>query len=258
MKTKIKILIGEIFKKTGLLKMSLYISRKLGYLSVFTDHHANGIDLRYDISKDTNPDLVKVVFDVGASVGSMTSLFLKIFPEARVHAFEPYSVSFKRLSDAFGSHSRAVLNNIALSDESGETIMYVQDDPGYNSLNTTNNRPAQGGNGKSEKIILKTIDSYCIENNIGTIDFLKIDAEGFDLNVIKGAAEMLKAGKVRYIFVECTFDRSNSQNTLFDDIRDYLAEYNFKLRAIYEQSNFGDKPYLTCVNALFFLQKISN
>lgn len=255
MRSRIKIFVGELLKRLGLLRFSLFVTRKLGYLSVFTDHHANGIDLRYDISKDYDPNLVKEVFDVGASVGSMTKLFLEIFPNSSVHAFEPYSVSFNRLSESFFNKPRAILNNFALSNENGEATMYIQDDPGYNSLNTDNNKPSEKSNGYSEIIQVKTIDSYCIQNNVNAIDFLKIDAEGFDLNVLKGAEQMLNSGKIKYIFVECTFDKSNRQNTLFDDIRDFLSGFNFKLRAIYEQSNFGEKPYLTCVNALFLLQK---
>jgi hypothetical protein len=66
---------------------------------------------------------------------------------------------------------------------------------------------------------------------------------------------LLSKGRINYIFVECTFEKDNTQNTQFMDLPDYLTEFGFKTRAISDQNNFGDTTYLTCVNAMFYLQK---
>jgi FkbM family methyltransferase len=251
----IKVAIGEIFKKMGLLNFSLKLVRKFGYLTKFTDHHSNGIDLITDISADTKIQDIKVVLDVGASIGSMTDYFLNIFPQSVVHCFEPYDPSFKTLISKYGNNNKVVANQLGLSNEHGELKMYLQSDSGYNSLSDLVNKPSQGMDGKYQTVTVTTIGDYCVEKGIDHIDFIKIDTEGLDLKVLQGCEAMLKAGKVKYIFVECTFNKDNPQNTPFEVLNNYLQEFGFKVRAIYDQSNYGDKTFLTCVNAMFMLQK---
>ena len=47
-----------------------------------------------------------------------------------------------------------------------------------------------------------TIDDFCSANRIPKIDILKIDTEGFDLNVLKGAKQMLSRGQIAFIYTE--------------------------------------------------------
>jgi FkbM family methyltransferase len=252
---KIKPLIYQLTKSLGILKLTVKLNRKMGYLSTFTDHHANGVDLTYDIGCDGNLDSVRSIVDVGASIGSMTGYFLRIFPGSTVHAIEPYSVSYNALQATYSNNPNVKTHKIGLSDTEGSQKMFIQADSGYNSLNPAVNLPSDAMNALSEEIMVDTLDTFCSRNNISEIDLIKIDTEGLDVKVLKGGENLLRAGKIHYIYVECTFDRSNLQNTLIDDLRDYLSQFNYKVRAIYEQSNYGEKTYLTCVNALFKLQK---
>lgn len=252
----IKVAIGEVFKRMGLLNFSLKLVRKFGYLTKFTDHHSNGIDLVTDIIADTKLDEMLVVLDVGASIGSMTEYFLDIFPKATVHCFEPYDPSYKKLIAKFGDSHRVVANKTGLSNEPGELKMYLQSDSGYNSLSDAVNKPSEDMKGEYQMVQIRTIGDYCKEKGIGQIDFIKIDTEGLDLKVLQGCETMLRNGNIKYIFVECTFNKDNFQNTPFEELNEYLQKFNFKVRAIYDQSNYGEKPYLTCVNAMFMLQKV--
>lgn len=249
-----KVAVGEIFKKLGILKISLKVVNKLGYFTKFKDHHSNGIDMVSDIAHDTSISDIRTVFDVGASIGTMTEYFLDIFPLAKVYAFEPYVPSYNAFMKRYGNSSRVQLFGVGLSDAPGESVMYLQSDSGYNSLNDVVNKPSDAMHGESQKVEIDTIENICKKAHIESIDFLKIDTEGLDLKVLKGCESMLKNGKVKYIFVECTFHKDNLQNTQFAEICDYLQSFNFKVRAIYDQSNYGEKTYLTCVNAMFFLQ----
>lgn len=254
MKKQLNYLIGRLIIKSGFLNVCLKISGKLGFLSARKGHDSNGISIEYDLEQDGTIHKIKTVFDVGASIGRTTKQFLDLFPQADIYSFEPYSVSFKTLFDKFDKISRVHPLNLALSENSGKLEMFIQSDPGYNSLKTENNKPSPKNSGYSEQIDVVTLDEFCKKNDIDSVDFLKIDTEGLDLQVLRGGQEMLKNRKVRYVFVECTFDRDNTHNTQFSVLQDYLHEFDFKLRSIHDQSNFGNKKYLTCVNALFALQ----
>ncbi|MDA8895966.1 FkbM family methyltransferase [Bacteroidia bacterium] len=250
----IKIVVGRIFKKLGLLEVCKKVTIKFGYLLKFNGHLSNGINLKRDLALDTNPETVRTVFDIGASIGIMTQYFEDVFPKSTIHCFEPYLPSYNRLKEIYGTKNNVICNGIGLSDVAGEFKMFLQSDSGYNSLNEKVNKPSDEMGNKFQLVQTSTISEYCEANNVDSIDFIKIDTEGLDLRVLKGAENLLKAGKVKYIYAECTFNEDSKQNTPFNELNEYLQTLNFKVRAIYDQSNFGDKSYLTCVNAMFMLQ----
>jgi FkbM family methyltransferase len=251
----LKLKIGNLIKKAGGLSFALKFVRKFGYLTRYGDEHASGIDLAYDISQNKDVKKVRTILDVGASVGSMTEKFLHLFPKSTIHAFEPYSVSFDKLKKRYNENLRVIPNKLAISDKPGELKMYIKKDSGYNSLSENSNIPDSKNNNLSEIVDITTIDAYCKENDISKIDFLKIDTEGLEIKVLLGAESMLKAGKIIYIYAECTFDKEYTQNTYFEKLYEFLKQYNFKLRAIYDQSTFGNTSYISCINALFMLQE---
>ena len=76
---------------------------------------------------------------------------------------------------------------------------------------------------KKETVILSTIDNYCNENKIDRIDLLKLDVEGHELKILKGASQMLAKNKISNIQVEfggCNLD----SRTYFRDFWNLLHE----------------------------------
>ena len=86
--------------------------------------------------------------------------------------------------------------------------------------------------GKSEKVELKTLDRYCLDKNISVIDFLKIDVEGNELNVLKGGEKVFKEGIVKRIQFE--YGGANIDSRVFlKDILYFLWGYNFYVYKIF-------------------------
>ena len=78
----------------------------------------------------------------------------------------------------------------------------------------------------SEEISLNSIDDYCLMNGITTIDFLKIDTEGNELNVLKGAQRMLTSNSINIIQFE--FNEMNIISRVFlKDFYTILRGYEF-------------------------------
>jgi FkbM family methyltransferase len=134
----------------------------------------------------------QVVFDVGANVGQWTALAYSINPGLEIHCFEPLSYPFKKLSDRKIT-GNIILNSFGLhSDENIKELYYTHSKTTLSSLyhRVGIQEVMSGETIKSEKVKLKTLDSYCEENAINRIDLLKIDVEGNELNVLQGAKEM--------------------------------------------------------------------
>jgi FkbM family methyltransferase len=178
------------------------------------------------------------VFDVGANVGELTLLFSRFTAGAGVvHAFEPSRAAFERLEIVCRAANRrtVVLNNLALAGKKGFIRLHVYEDD-YLSFNSQAARPLKdyGLNLEPvgiEEIRATTVDDYCDEKGIEEIDLLKIDTEGAELQVMKGARKMLKSGRIKCLtfeFGQTTFDMGNRP----EEIEDYLQEMNYNVRNI--------------------------
>ena len=106
-----------------------------------------------------------------------------------------------------------------------------------------------------EKVNVLRMDDYCSEKKIQHIDFLKIDTEGFEINVLKGASEMLTQAKIAFILCEVGFLRGNVRNTYFADICEYLSAYGYYFQGLYQVSGHSWDPQNIFGNALFVHKK---
>jgi FkbM family methyltransferase len=141
----------------------------------------------------------KIVFDVGANIGDWCGRLLKSFPDAEVqlHAFEPCTGTFAELESRI-TDRRLTAIKAACSDLSGTAQMnLVGDNCGRNSL-----VPGLPDQRASETVRLATIDEYCAEQGLHRIDLLKIDAEGYDLAVLRGSRQMLSTGAITVLQFE--------------------------------------------------------
>lgn len=83
------------------------------------------------------------------------------------------------------------------------------------------------------QVELRTLDAYCTEHRITHIDILKVDTQGFDLEVIKGARELLKLRRIRMIYMEITFSDMYKGLPRLDEIYGFLASQGFSLVSFY-------------------------
>jgi len=141
-----------------------------------------------------------IIFDVGANRGHYIDLVIKKWGNKNpgLHAFEPDNSCYEILTRKYGNYKNIVVNNFALGDESGTATLFSEQEGAVNAtlvgsdLNT----------GMITEVDVQTIDEYCRANNITVIDFLKIDTEGFEINVLKGAQEMIRKGAIHRIQLE--------------------------------------------------------
>ncbi len=227
---------------------------RLGFALMKKEVMHSGISLPLDLSRHQHLSAFKTIIDVGANRGEMSLEFARHFPEAQVHAFEPVPSTYEELTSRCAGNAQIHTVQKALSDEQTNATIYLQQDSGLNSLNDRVNLPEESREGCGIQVEVTTINSYAADRGIVHIDLLKTDTEGLDIKVMKGASDFIDHGKVTYILTEVGFNEDNVRNTPFEEVRSYLYKRGFKLRGFYDQSNFGNKTYLTCANALFQYQ----
>ncbi len=146
------------------------------------------------------------VFDIGANIGEWSADLLEVAHNldvrVSVHAFEPCSGTFDILFERLANSPELTLVNMACSQQAGTGTMHVYGNgAGTNSLG----EPVDGRIATTEQVQITTVDLYCKTNAISKVDFLKIDAEGHDFQVISGASEMLGRQAIRFLQFEYNF-----------------------------------------------------
>ena len=195
---------------------------------------------------------IEKIFDVGANHGQSIDKFTFGFPNAEIFAFEPVNATFKILEEKFSQTPRIKLFQFAFGEQASTQLIYVPEHDTMASLVKPENYK------ETESVSVNTIDAFCHNSNISSIDLLKVDAEGYDLEVLKGAKSMLRNRKIKLVLVELGFEFDSKHHVLFDLVRDFLSPYNFDLYGIYDQQlDWSGKKKIRFANVCFRLSDVS-
>jgi FkbM family methyltransferase len=181
------------------------------------------INGEYTVAKAVAP-FCRYFIDVGANRGEWTEHFLDWSPSSiKGVLFEPSHNAFQVLSKKF-TDSRLSLCNIAIGDYTGTAAFIEEPDCGETSSIATTHIPCEIS---SIEVPISTIDA-AIKCDGSTIDYLKIDAEGYDFNVLLGANRLLKARKIRFIQFEYNSSWISTGHSLRQAL-DYLDGFGYEV-----------------------------
>lgn len=173
-----------------------------------------------------------VVIDAGANMGEWSRFALETEPSIALTAFEPIPQIFERLKSNLALYPHVHLCNSALSDTAGEgSFHYYDETPERSALSGFYYREVLRGDFQEPKIIqvpLQTLTDFCSENQIEHIDFLKIDTEGAEWKVLKGAEELIKNHRIEVIQFEYGGCYVDAKTTLQQVFR-LLTENNYRV-----------------------------
>jgi FkbM family methyltransferase len=194
------------------------------------DAYSNG---EYRVLRTVMPES-RVVFDVGAHVGGWCEAALAINPALEIHAFEPARDSFAVLTAKRLAQVKATNVGLGAAAEERELFSFGAD----TQLRSLYRRegleddykletPAAG-----EPVALITLDDYCAAHGVERIDYLKIDTEGHDLQVLRGARGMLGRRAVRIIQFE--YGQANIESRdLLKDFFAFFRDYAYNLHKVH-------------------------
>lgn len=94
-----------------------------------------------------------------------------------------------------------------------------------------------------ESVTTETVDNFCLGHKISFVDLLKIDVQGAELAVLKGASGLLQSGRVGFVFIEVGFESSDTTTTFFPKIVNFLNDYGFGLCALYDYCHLRPPEY---------------
>ena len=177
-----------------------------------------------------------VVFDIGCSYGEYTIELIRKMGDRpyTVHCFDPVADFCNIQRKEFGHLPHIRINNFGMSNMRGEATFF--------RINAPGNEPAEGCSSLclrpefiSNKwpyvptlVQLDTLDNYISDNKINHIDLMKIDVEGNEYNIFRGAKDMFlneRVDVIQFEYNNCLRD----MGAFMSDIIDYIEPFNYSL-----------------------------
>jgi len=228
MKKQFKSFVQSLLRRYGYVIRSVDVPRGLGPFEL----------ARTMISADQ-----PIVFDIGANVGQTLCEFRKLFPSADIHSFEPFPEAFQELEKVVAANPPAHCHRIALSDRNGTATFNVNASSQTNSLLPTAGEANRSwGHGMADTmsaitVPTMTLDSFCSENHIERIDLLKIDAQGAEYDILRGAHRMLESHAIGVTVFELlivpTYENQRRACEYFTLLDSYGYEFRGFFRPLY-------------------------
>lgn len=159
----------------------------------------------------------KIIFDVGAFRGDWSKNCLKIFPNAKYYLFEPQDKMIKYLTRI--ENEKIKIENLFLGKDDGSVVKFYEAETSSSAL--------RFGPHTSVNKVSTSLETYCKDNSINNIDVLKLDVQGYELNILKGAQSIFN--NIQIIILEVSLIDVYIDCPLVSDIIFYLDKNEYQL-----------------------------
>jgi FkbM family methyltransferase len=183
-----------------------------------------------------DPEGIQHIFDIGANIGELSLQYNKEFPWARIVAFEPVQKTFAKLQGAIRNNHQIFARNCALGRAAGRSEIF------HGPIDSMHSMNADAFPGSTSEIIeVSTLDME-IKNGMPSPDFVKVDTEGFEMDVLEGSRGWLGSAGPKFLLLETTFrkpERTHPQlrhQTSFFRLYEFVGQFDFEFVGI---SNWG-------------------
>lgn len=196
------------------------------------------------------------IFDVGANRGQTALAYRLVFPDAEIYCFEPFPPVFSELKHDLAGDKKVHLVPKAVSDTSGRTVFHVNRVDHASSLlphlESARLLYAQQTERQSTiSVQAITLDKYVSDNNISTVDILKIDVQGGELKVLRGATDLLWGDDIHIIFTEVWGTPHYEGSPLLHDVCSFLSGYGYSLFDLFNIKRAAVNGQLEWCDAIF-------
>lgn len=182
----------------------------------------------------------RTVVDVGANRGQFALFCRTEFPQARIISFEPLSAPAARFRKIFGDDELVTLHEVALGSVAGRSMMHVTaEDDGSSLLAVGGNQAILFGTREvaSQAVTVRRLDEIVTPAMLSTAALLKIDVQGFEMEVLRGSVGILSL--FGSVYVECSYLELYSGQALVNEAIEFLHSSGFALAGVFNQTADG-------------------
>ncbi len=211
-----------IFRKNWPRRVRMRLRNELRKL---TKNEFDDIEFLFDLA-GVVPSLI---IDGGANIGYWTWQFQKRFPNAEIHAFEPNPLVFESLKASYEKSQRVFTYNKGLGAKASTLTFHVNRNSGTSSfLEPTEYHKSNLAKNRLNDVAIPvtSLDDLFFDSG-KDISILKIDVEGFELEVLKGCEKLLRSGRILAIVSEYNLVPTYENQPLLHDLMAFLLERDY-------------------------------
>lgn len=166
-----------------------------------------------------------IILEAGAHVGNDTAEMARLWPDATIHAFEPVPHLFSKLTQNTSRYPNVYRYQVALSDTSGFQTLHVSQGASDEASSLLQPKehvhilPTVTFN-KNIQVKTITLDTWAKQNKISHIDFMWLDMQGMEYNVLKKSRTIFP--KVRLLYTEVNLKENYTGVTLYKKFKKWL------------------------------------
>lgn len=172
----------------------------------------------------------KLFLDVGANIGYFSFLVKQMSPQSKVYSFEPLpqNILAYQKNRELNNFSLMFLQELCVADKAGDTEFLIppSEESGWGRMA---HRDLFSGEKIKRQVV--TLDEFCEQNQLTTVDFIKIDVEGYEFKVLQGAQKLIETQRPR-ICIElnepCLLDTGTSGEEIFR----FFKDRNYQMHAL--------------------------
>jgi FkbM family methyltransferase len=182
---------------------------------------------------------VKVVFDVGASGGSVAAQYRQVFPQSRLYCFEAQEDSLPLLRSRFAGDPAVSFHMVAVGAARGTARFHLTRSRDSSSLLASGGElgPAKYRAFLAIEMVKEVeviaLDDFAGEHGIDRIDILKMDIQGGECAALAGAKRLLAEGRIRLLYLEACLVPLYANHPLLGDLAKCLAPHDYTLHYLY-------------------------
>jgi len=219
------------------MKLKKFISGILRYAGYdLVSIRKMGVDPFRDMKHFLHGQDSPIILDVGANSGQTAKRFRRVFPNSTIHSFEPSPSTYEKLKTRCAKFSNVKMWNCGVGAENA-TLTFQENDHSDMSSFLAPSKSCWGQIIRQIEVPVISLDAFAREQDLNFIHLLKSDTQGYDLEVFKGASQLMNDNRIGLIYFEFIFSDMYKGSPYFHEMFLHLSQKNFSLVTFYE-SNF--------------------
>lgn len=193
-----------------------------------------GIDWPSDVKRCWSASDEAIIMDVGANVGDATVRLASVFPHYNIHAFEPVTSTRESLLTSVRSFPNVAVHDKALGSKKGTCTMTAEPNSEINRIVSFSHSKKDN----LQQVEVTTVDDFLSKIGHPKVGLMKLDTEGFDVEVLRGSANAIAKGLIDLMVIECTFNPRGAPHVDALELIPIMRRYDYEVVAVYS-SNIG-------------------
>ena len=203
---------------------------KLSRLKLWRKGLLNGIAATIELENMISSINPETIIDIGSNKGQFILLVEQLFPNKIIHSFEPLTEILEIQRKFFNRNKNIFFYNFALGSSSSIRKFFItrrKDSSSFLKISENKNKSKYYEINTEKNIQIKSLDEVVINWEIKKPILMKIDVQGYELEVLKGSENILK--KVEYILIEVSENEMYKDQPLSNEIINFLQNRNYQI-----------------------------